>query len=189
VYVAGTTTVGIGGSVPVAVGCAAEVPTGVPTEAVAVEMAAPPGVGVLGAGPPPGTAAAVWVSKAERTASIVACCPVSGLVVPLAGVPVEADEAERVQAPIKSAEAISTAVASLRIGIVAMGTSKNFVREPALKAVEGPKRGILAQAFGRVKQAWFAPDPTVQVPCRGRAGAAARNRNGGPGFRTAVAST
>src|SRR3970040_583349 len=135
-------------------------------------MPAPPGAGVLGAGPPPGTAAAVWVSNAERTASIVACCPVSGLVVPLAAVPVGADEAERVQAPINSAEAISAAVASLRIGMVAMGTSKDFVREPALSAFEGPKRGILAQAFGRVKQARFAPDPTVQVSCRGKAGAA-----------------
>ena len=124
-------------------------------------MPAPPGAGVLAAGPPPGTAAAVWVSNAERTASIVACCPVSGLVVPLAAVPVEADEAERVQAPINRAEAISAAVASLRIGMVAMGTSKDFVREPALSplaglgagSVEGPKRRILAQAFGRVKQA------------------------------------
>ena len=137
---------------------------------------------------PPGAAAAVWVSKAERTASIVACCPVSGLVVPLAAVPVGADDAERVQAPINSAEAISATVASLRIGIVAMGTSKDFVREPALSAAEGPKRRILAQAFGRVKQARFAPDPTVQVSCRGLAAAPARNRNGGPGFRTAVAS-
>src|SRR3990172_5973635 len=95
-------------------------------------MAAPPGIGVLGAGPPPGTAAAVWVSKAERTASIVAAAPVRGLVVPLAAVPVVADEAERVQAPINSAVAISAAVASPRIGMVAMGTSKDFVREPAL---------------------------------------------------------
>ena len=42
---------------------------------------------------------------------------------PPAAVPVGADEAERVQAPIISAEAISAAVASLRIGLVAMGTS------------------------------------------------------------------
>ena len=51
---------------------------------------------------------------------------------PLAAVPVGADDAERVQALISSAQLISVAVASLRIGMVAMGTSKEFVREPAL---------------------------------------------------------